>query len=155
MTKRSAGVLLFRMSHDGVEVLLAHPGGPFWAGRDKGVWSIPKGEYDETEDALTAARRELQEETGIVISGKFIELGTYKQPSGKLVSAWAIEADFDRRELRSNNCCVAWPPKPGRIMDVPEIDRAAWFSIEEALTKMTKGQVPIVQALKKKLFAKG
>ena len=151
MAKRSAGILLFRKSRGGVELLLAHPGGPFWAGKDEGVWSIPKGEYDETEDARTAARRELWEETGIVISGELIELGTYKQPSGKLVSAWAIEGDFDPRNLKSNNCRVEWPPRSGHLIDVPEIDRAAWFSIDDALKKITKGQLPIVQALAKKL----
>jgi predicted NUDIX family NTP pyrophosphohydrolase len=151
MTKRSAGILLFRKSHGGVELLLAHPGGPFWASKDAGVWSIPKGEYDETEDAQTAARREVWEETGIVVSGQLIELGTYRQPSGKLVSAWATEGDFDPKDLKSNNCQVEWPPKSGRLIDVPEIDRTAWFSIEDALTKITKGQLPIVQALAKKL----
>ncbi|MGC1862231.1 MAG: NUDIX domain-containing protein [Methylocystis sp.] len=153
MAKRSAGILLFRKSGGGVELLLAHPGGPFWAGKDEGVWSIPKGEYDETEDAQTAARRELWEETGIVISGELIELGTYKQPSGKLVSAWTIEGDFDPRNLKSNNCRVEWPPRSGHLIDVPEIDRAAWFSIDDALKKITKGQIPIVQALAKKLVA--
>ena len=153
MAKRSAGILLFRKSHGGVQLLLAHPGGPFWAGKDEGVWSIPKGEYDETEDAQTAARRELWEEAGIVISGELIELGTYKQPSGKLVSAWAIEGDFDPRNLKSNNCRVEWPPKSGQLIDVPEIDRTAWFSIDDALKKITKGQIPIVQALAKKLVA--
>ena len=136
MAKRSAGILLFRKSGGGVELLLAHPGGPFWAGKDEGVWSIPKGEYDETEDAQTAARRELWEEAGIVISGELIELGTYKQPSGKLVSAWAIEGDFDPRNLKSNNCRVEWPPRSGHLIDVPEIDRAAWFSIDDALKKI-------------------
>jgi len=153
VTKRSAGILLFRKSHGGVELLLAHPGGPFWAGKDEGAWSIPKGEYDGSEDAQIAARRELAEETGIVVSGQLIELGTYKQPSGKLVSAWAIEGDFDPRDLKSNNCRVEWPPRSGRIMDVPEVDRAAWFSIDDALKKITKGQLPIVQALAKKLVA--
>jgi predicted NUDIX family NTP pyrophosphohydrolase len=147
MTKRSAGILLFRNFGGTVEVLLAHPGGPFWAGKDNGVWSIPKGEYDETEDAQTAAKRELWEETGIVVSGRLIELGTYRQPSGKLVSAWAVAGDFDPRNLKSNTCPVEWPPKSGCLIDVPEIDRAAWFSSEEALTKITKGQIPIVQAL--------
>ena len=151
MTKRSAGILLFRKGHDGVELLLAHPGGPFWANKDAGVWSIPKGEYDETEGAEIAAKREMREETGFVASGQLFELGTYRQPSGKLVSAWATEGDFDPRDLKSNNCQVEWPPKSGRLIDVPEIDRAAWFSIEEALTKITKGQIPIIQALAKKL----
>jgi predicted NUDIX family NTP pyrophosphohydrolase len=153
VTKRSAGILLFRKSRGGVELLLAHPGGPFWAGKDEGAWSIPKGEYDGSEDAQIASRRELAEETGIVVSGQLIELGTYKQPSGKLVSAWAIEGDFDPRDLKSNNCRVEWPPRSGRLMDVPEVDRAAWFSIDDALKKITKGQLPIVQALAKKLVA--
>jgi predicted NUDIX family NTP pyrophosphohydrolase len=151
MTKRSAGVLLFRKSPGGVELLLAHPGGPFWAGKDEGAWSIPKGEHDASEDARTAARRELWEETGIVISGELIELGTYKQPSGKLVSAWAIEGDFDPKNLKSNSCRVEWPPRSGEFIDVPEIDRAAWFSIDDALKKITKGQIPIVRALGTKL----
>jgi predicted NUDIX family NTP pyrophosphohydrolase len=153
MAKRSAGILLFRKRRNGAEILLAHPGGPFWAGKDEGAWSIPKGEYDETEDAQAAARRELWEETGIVVSGELIELGTYKQPSGKLVSAWAIEGDFDPINLKSNNCSVEWPPRSGQFIDVPEIDRAAWFSIDDALKKITKGQIPIVRALATKLVA--
>ncbi len=107
-----------------------------------GIVSIPKGEYDEAEDALAAAKRELREETGIVVAGEFLELGTFKQPSGKLISAWAIERDFDPVELRSNTCSVEWPPKSGRTVDVPEVDRAAWFSITEAVNKITKGLVP-------------
>src|SRR6266540_2365403 len=102
MTKKSAGVLLFRKIHDGPQLLLVHPGGPFWAKKDQGSWSIPKGLYDESEDALTAAKRELWEETGIIASGDFLELGTFKQPSGKTISAWATEQDFDPAELRSN-----------------------------------------------------
>ena len=138
MSKQSAGILLFRSSHE-LQILLVHPGGPFWAKKDEGSWSIPKGEYDEAEDALAAAKRELREETGIVVAGEFLELGTFKQPSGKLISAWAIERDFDPVELRSNTCSVEWPPKSGRTVDVPEVDRAAWFSITEAVNKITKG----------------
>jgi len=147
MPKRSAGILLFRQSRRGLEVLLAHPGGPFWMSKDEGAWSIPKGEVDETEDAQAAARRELLEETGIVVSGPLMELGTYRQPSGKRVSAWAVEDDFDPSKLKSNSCRVEWPPKSGRSIEVPEIDRVAWFSFEEALTKVTRGQVPILRAL--------
>ena len=150
MSKQSAGILLFRSSHE-LQILLVHPGGPFWAKKDEGSWSIPKGEYDEAEDALAAAKREPREETGIVVAGEFLELGTFKQPSGKLISAWAIERDFDPVELRSNTCSVEWPPKSGRTVDVPEVDRAAWFSITEAVNKITKGQLPIMQALAKKL----
>lgn len=155
MPKRSAGILLFREGRDGVEVLLAHPGGPFWASRDKGAWSIPKGEYDEIEDAQTAAKRELFEETGAVVSGRLIELGTFRQPSGKLVSAFAAEGDFDPNNLKSNKCQVEWPPKSGRFIDIPEIDRAAWFSLDEALTRITRGQVPIIRALEGRLAAQG
>lgn len=152
MAKRSAGVLLFRRSGGGIEVLLAHPGGPFWSRRDDGAWSIPKGEYDEkTEDALTAAKRELREETGLVVSDGLVELGTYKQPSGKLVSAWAAESDFDPRNLKSDACRIEWPPRSGRVLDIPEIDRVQWFSIGEALTKVVKGQVAIVRALADKI----
>lgn len=151
MAKRSAGILLFRRSGDGVEVLLAHPGGPFWSKKDEGSWSIPKGEYDESEDAQIAAKRELREETGIVVSGELIALGTFGQPSGKLVSAWAAEGDFDPRNLQSNVCRVEWPPRSGRILDIPEVDRVEWFPIAAASTKITKGQVRIVEALVKKL----
>ena len=147
MPKRSAGILLYRKSRKGVEVLLAHPGGPFWVTRDNGAWSIPKGEFDETEDAQAAARRELREETGIVVLGPLMELGTYRQPSGKRVSAWAVEDDFDPSKLKSNHCQVEWPPKSGRFIEVPEIDRVAWFSLQEALTKVTRGQIPILRAL--------
>jgi len=147
MAKRSAGILLYRKSREDLQVLLAHPGGPYWMKRDKGAWSIPKGEFDETEDALAAARRELLEETGIVVSGPLMELGTYRQPSGKRVSAWAVEDDFDPGKLKSNSCEVEWPPKSGRFIEVPEVDRVAWFSLEEALAKVTRGQIPILRAL--------
>ncbi len=129
-----------------------HPGGPFWQRRNLGSWSIPKGEYDfEKESALEAAKRELQEETGIVVSGEFFELGAFVQPSGKLVSAWATESDFDPSHLRSNACRIEWPPHSGHFSDVPEIDRVQWFSVDEALTKIVKGQVGIVQALVQKV----
>ncbi|WP_306344972.1 NUDIX domain-containing protein [Methylosinus sp. Ce-a6] len=122
---------------------------PFWKRRNLGSWSIPKGEYDcEKESAFEAAKRELQEETGIVASGEFFELGTFVQPSGKLVSAWATENDFDSSQLRSNDeCRIGWPPRSGYFSDVPEIDRVHWFSVDEALTKIVKGQIGIVQVL--------
>lgn len=151
MVKRSAGVLLFRKSRDGLEVLLVHPGGPFWKNKDEGAWSIPKGELEETEDAQAAARRELWEETGIVVAGPLMELGTFRQPSGKLVSAWAVEGDFDPNQLKSNSCWVEWPPKSGRSIEVPEVDRVAWFSLDEAMAKLTRGQVPIIRALAESL----
>jgi predicted NUDIX family NTP pyrophosphohydrolase len=156
MIKRSAGVLLFRHGRDGLEVLLAHPGGPFWSRRDEGAWSIPKGEYDErTEDAKTAARRELQEETGLAVTGELMELGWFRQPSGKLVCAFAAEGDFDPKDLKSNQCSVEWPPKSGRFLEVPEVDRVQWFSVAEAARKITKGQAPILDALTKELRADG
>lgn len=147
MPKRSAGIILFRKARSSLEVLLVHPGGPFWRSRDEGAWSIPKGEYSEPEDALTAARRELQEETGIVASGTLIELGVFKQPSGKLISAWAMEGDFDTRELISNSCELEWPPRSGRVMKFPEVDRAGWFPLEVARSKIIRGQLAILHSL--------
>jgi predicted NUDIX family NTP pyrophosphohydrolase len=154
MPKRSAGVLLFRKGGDGVEVLLVHPGGPFWAHRDAGAWSIPKGEYEESEDAKTAARREFWEETGAVVSGPLYDFGVHKQQSGKLVSAFGAEGDFDPEKLTSNRCRVEWPPRSGRVVDIPEVDRAAWFSLEEARRKITWGQIAILRNLEEQL-AKG
>ena len=151
MVKQSAGILLFRKFDDEAQFLLAHPGGPFWAKKDAGAWSIPKGLCDECEDALAAAKRELKEETGIVATGGFLELGTFKQPGGKTILAWATEMDFDPANLRSNMFSMEWPPKSGRKTEFPEVDRAAWFSFEEALKKITKGQVPIVMALANRL----
>lgn len=151
MVKQSAGILPFRKFHNEAQFLLAHPGGPFWAKKDAGAWSIPKGLCDECEDALAAAKRELKEETGIVATDDFLELGTFKQPGGKTILAWATEMDFDPANLRSNMFAMEWPPKSGRKTEFPEVDRAAWFSFEEALKKITKGQVPIVMALANRL----
>lgn len=151
MGKTSAGVLLFRRVGDGVEFLLVHPGGPFWAKKDAGAWSIPKGLCDEREDPLAAARRELKEETGIVAAGEPAPLGAFIQPSGKTVVVFALEQDFDPADLRSNNCSIEWPPKSGRQIEIPEVDRAGWFTLETALEKITKGQAPIVRALAEKL----
>src|SRR5205807_7688652 len=116
MAKQSAGIVLFRKVHEGIQFLLVHPGGPFWAKKDEGSWSIPKGLYNESEDALSAAKRELQEETGIVVTGEFLELGTFKQPSGKTILAWATEGDFDPANLSSNTFSMEWPPKSGKNM---------------------------------------
>jgi predicted NUDIX family NTP pyrophosphohydrolase len=147
MPVQSAGVLLFRRTAGATEFLLAHPGGPFWAKKDEGAWSIPKGVYQEPESAVDAARRELQEEIGLAITGDLLELGKFKQPSGKVVSVWAAERDFDVGELRSNLFSMEWPPKSGRRMEFPEVDRAGWFSFTEAATKITKGQLPILMKL--------
>lgn len=146
MAKRSAGVLLYRDRDDALELLLVHPGGPFWAKKDLAAWSIPKGEIDEDEDAETAARREFEEETGFLLEGRLIPLGVFKQPSGKIVSAFACAGDADLANFRSNDCEIEWPPKTGRRLKIPEADRAAWFPPEEALRRAVKGQRPIIEA---------
>jgi predicted NUDIX family NTP pyrophosphohydrolase len=147
MPKLSAGILLFRRRPAGVEVMLVHPGGPFWAKKDSGAWSIPKGLTDEGEDLLAAAKREFLEETGVAIEGAFLDLGAQKQPGGKTVRAWACEGDFDPSSLKSNTFTLEWPPRSGRTAEFPEVDRAAWYSIDEAFMKINKGQKPIIAAL--------
>lgn len=147
MAKRSAGVLLYRHRAGALEFLLVHPGGPFWARKDLGAWSIPKGEIDEGEEAERAARREFEEETGFSLGGRLIPLGLFRQPSGKVVAAFACAGDADLSCFRSNACEIEWPPKTGRRIEIPEADRAGWFGPEEALRRITKGQRPIVEAL--------
>jgi predicted NUDIX family NTP pyrophosphohydrolase len=147
MPKLSAGIFLFRRRPAGVEVMLVHPGGPFWAKKDLGAWSIPKGLADEGEDLLAAAKREFLEETGMPVEGEFLDLGAHKQPGGKKVAAWACEGDFDPALLKSNTFTLEWPPRSGKTAEFPEVDRAQWFSIDEAFEKMNKGQRPIVGAL--------
>jgi predicted NUDIX family NTP pyrophosphohydrolase len=147
MPKVSAGILLFRRRAGGVEMMLVHPGGPFWAKKDLGAWSIPKGLVDENENRLAAARREFLEETGMVVDGEFLDLGAHKQTGGKTVVAFACEGDFDPATLKSNTFSLEWPPHSGRSADFPEVDRAAWYSIDEAFTKISKGQKPIIAAL--------
>jgi predicted NUDIX family NTP pyrophosphohydrolase len=148
MAKISAGILLFRRRPPDLEVMLVHPGGPFWAKKDLGAWSIPKGLADEGEDLLAAAKREFLEETGVTVEGEFLDLGAHKQPGGKTVVAWAHEGDFDPALLKSNTFAIEWPPRSGKTAEFPEVDRAAWFSIDEALEKINKGQKPIITALK-------
>jgi predicted NUDIX family NTP pyrophosphohydrolase len=145
--KRSAGVLLFRRTASGIEVLLAHPGGPFWKHKDEGAWSIPKGEYGDQEDPLAAAKREFAEETGVTPSGDFIPLGEVRQPGGKIVSVWAVEGDLDPRNLLSNTFSLTWPPNSGKWQEFPEIDRAEWFSLVTARRKILKGQTEILDRL--------
>ena len=147
MPQRSAGILLYRRRQGAIEVLLVHPGGPFWAKKDDGAWSIPKGEYAPDEDALAAARREFAEETGAQVEGEAVALGAFRQSPAKIVDAWAIEGDFDPATLRSNTFTLEWPPRSGRMREVPEVDRAAWFTPEEAARKLLKGQRPILEAL--------
>jgi predicted NUDIX family NTP pyrophosphohydrolase len=153
MAKISAGILLFRTRPAGVEVMLVHPGGPFWAKKDAGSWSIPKGLAEEGEDLLAAAKREFREETGMAIEGACLDLGRHKQPGGKTIVAWACEADFDTAALRSNTFAMEWPPRSGRMTEFPEVDRAAWYSIDDALETINKGQAPIIAALVKRLDA--
>jgi len=144
--KLSAGILMYRLRRSEPEVLLVHPGGPFWRNKDAGAWSIPKGLYEEGEDALAAARREFEEETGGRADGDFIALGRFRQPGGKIVAAWAVEGDFDPAALHSNTFTIEWPPRSGRDVSFPEVDRADWFSPAVARTKLVKGQVPILDA---------
>jgi predicted NUDIX family NTP pyrophosphohydrolase len=151
MTKISAGILLFRRRPAGVEVLLVHPGGPFWARKDAGAWSIPKGLANEDEDLRAAATREFLEETGTAVDGEFLELGAHKQRGGKTIIAWAHEGDFDPTSLKSNVFAIEWPPRSGRMAEFPEVDRAAWYSIDEALKMVNKGQTPIIATLVERL----
>src|ERR1700733_593582 len=147
MAKISAGILLFRRRPPDLEVMLVHPGGPFWAKKDLGAWSIPKGLADEGEDLLAAAKREFLEETGMAVEGDFLDLCAHKQPSGKTIAAWACEGDFDPATLKSNTFSLEWPPRSGRMAEFPEVDRAAWYSIDEALVKIKKGKNVMIAGL--------
>lgn len=151
MAKQSAGVLLYRRSGGVLELFLAHPGGPFWASKDAGAWSIPKGEIEAGENAELAAKREFLEETGLSLVGDLTPLGSFRQPSGKVVHAFALEGDADPAQAKSNVCQIEWPPKTGRILEIPEIDRAGWFEATVAMEKIVKGQRPIIEALLQKL----
>ncbi len=150
VSKKSAGILLYRLSGGPMEVLLVHPGGPFWAKKDDGAWSIPKGEFEAEEDPLAAAQRELEEETGIKAEGNFIELTPVKQKSGKWVYAWALEKDIDPGSIKSNEFEMEWPPKSGKKKSFPEIDKAAWFGVAEARRKILSGQLPLINELEVK-----
>jgi predicted NUDIX family NTP pyrophosphohydrolase len=147
MPKRSAGLLLYRRSESGLEVFLVHPGGPYWAKKDRGAWGIPKGEYEADENPLDAARREFTEETGFTAEGKFVELGEVRQKSGKLTSAWAFEGDCDPADLVSNTGDIEWPPRSGRKMTIPEVEAGRWFSLPEAQEYMREDQQPLLERL--------
>jgi predicted NUDIX family NTP pyrophosphohydrolase len=147
MAKRSAGLMIYRRTSDKPEMLLVHPGGPFWAKKDEGAWSIPKGLVEDGEDELAAARREVREEIGVPVDGDFTPLGEYRQPGGKIVIAWAVEADFDVSAIVSNTFRMEWPPRSGRLQEFPEIDRAGWFDLAQARSKILKGQSLILDAL--------
>ena len=147
MPKKSAGLLLYRYKEESIEVLLVHPGGPYWRNKDEGSWTIPKGEFLD-EDPLAAAKREFKEETGSAPpDGKYIPLTPIKQKNGKIVSAWAVEGDFDPSTLNSNEFETEWPPKSGRMQKFPEVDRAGWFAPEVAKRKMLSGQGALVDEL--------
>jgi predicted NUDIX family NTP pyrophosphohydrolase len=146
--KRSAGILLYRLGGGEPEVLLVHPGGPFWANKDEGAWSIPKGEYDDGEDAQVAARREFHEETGTELPpGALADLGSVRQKSGKQVAAWAAEGDLDAAGVTSNTFELEWPPRSGQRQAFPEIDRAEWFGIDEAREKLNPAQTAFLDRL--------
>jgi predicted NUDIX family NTP pyrophosphohydrolase len=149
--KFSAAILLFRRKLYVIEVFLVHPGGPFWAKKDAGAWSLPKGEYPEEEDPLAAAKRELEEETGLSVDGDFLPLGELQQSRGKRVTAWALEYDLDPAQIKSNSFTLEWPPKSGRIQEFPEVDAGAWFSLPAANDKLIPGQRPFLTRLSEKL----
>lgn len=145
--KQSAGILLYKINEGEIFVFLAHPGGPFWKNKDSGAWSIPKGELKENEDALKAAKREFEEETGIKLSGAFIPLNSVKLKSGKLIHAWALEKDLDAEAIKGNEVEIIWPPKTGKKILIPEIDKAEWFSVENALQKVNPAQADLITQL--------
>jgi len=151
--KRSAGLLVYRRNaDDGIEVLLVHPGGPFWAKKDDGAWSIPKGEYEPSEEAFDVALREFEEEVGqSPPDGEPLLLGELRQPSGKVVRAWAVEGDLDVTDVRSNTFEMEWPPRSSRTQEFPEVDRAGWFGLDDAKRKLLRGQVGLLDRLAKRL----
>ncbi len=140
MPVHSYGILLFQQTRGRLQVLLVHPGGPFWAGKDDGAWSIPKGLPEQGETDLETARREFSEETGFAVEGRFIPLGELKQPSGKIIHAWALEHDLDVSLIRSNTFSLEWPRRSGNVSEYPEIDEGRWFNLEDARQKITAGQ---------------
>ena len=147
MSVQSAGILLFRFKRKKLEILLAHPGGPFFEHRDEGVWSIPKGLCEDNESLLQTARREFEEETGFAVDGDFIELGKLRLVSGKIVHVWALEYDIDTTKMVSNTFQMEWPRHSGQIREYPEMDRAAWFGLVEARRKIAKGQAAFIDRL--------
>jgi predicted NUDIX family NTP pyrophosphohydrolase len=147
--RRSAGLLMYRLIDGNPEVLLVHMGGPYWAKKDLGSWSIPKGEYESGEDPFEAAKREFFEETGFEAAGNFTRLQDIKQPGGKVVSAWAFEGDCDAKAIRSNTFSLEWPPRTGQFQEFPEVDRAEWFDLGTAKRRILKGQRPLIEELRR------
>jgi len=152
MPRLSAGLLLYRRTGVAIEVFLVHPGGPFWAKKDLGAWSIPKGEYQPDEDPLAAAKRELEEETGLTVAGPFTPLDPVRQAGGKIVAAWAAEADCDATAIRSNTFKMQWPPNSGKWQEFPEVDRAEWFTLQAAREKILAGQSLFLDELEDRLM---
>jgi predicted NUDIX family NTP pyrophosphohydrolase len=154
--RRSAGILLYRRGQAGLELLIVHPGGPFWARKDAGAWSIPKGEYGDDEDPRACALREFEEETGAAPpAGALLELGEVRQKNGKRVTAWAAEGELDPEAIRSNTFTMEWPPRSGRSQEFPEIDRAGWFAVDEARAKLNPAQAALVDRLLERLGPDG
>jgi len=153
--KQSAGLLIYRLRNGEPEVFLIHPGGPFWKAKDLESWSIPKGEFEEPEEPLSAARREFQEETGFEAQGPFQKLTPVRQSNHKTVHAWAAMGDYDASKIQSNTFPLEWPPHSGKMIEIPEADRAEWFSIPEAKKKIFKGQRPLLEELEKLLKVAG
>ena len=147
MTRTSAGLLLYRWRDGALEVFLVHPGGPFWARKDDGAWSIPKGEFAPGEDPLAAARREFAEETGLAVDGEVRALAPIRQAGGKVVHAFALEGELDADAIRSNSFTIEWPPRSGRLREFPEVDRAGWFALAEARRKILKSQLGLLEQL--------
>jgi predicted NUDIX family NTP pyrophosphohydrolase len=151
MPKKSAGILFYRLTDGLPEVLLVHSGGPFWVNKDIGAWSVPKGEFEPCEEPLAAAIREVKEELGIDVAGDFVELAPAKQKSGKIVYTWALQRDVDVSNITSNTFELEWPPKSGKMIMVPEVDKAGWFNLQEARDKINPGQIPVLESLADKL----
>jgi predicted NUDIX family NTP pyrophosphohydrolase len=148
MPKRSAGLLMYHRSKGHLEVFLIHPGGPYWKKKNKGAWAIPKGEYEKDEDPLAAAKREFQEETGFTATGRFLDLGSITQTSGKIVTAWAFEGECDPADLVSNTCLIEWPPHSGRSLEISEVDQGRWFGMAEARESIRKDQEELLDRLR-------
>jgi predicted NUDIX family NTP pyrophosphohydrolase len=154
MPKLSAGILLYHSQNKVLEILLVHPGGPFWAQKDAGAWSIPKGEFGAEEDPLLAARREFEEETGFELDGSFLPLTPIKQKSGKIIQVWALEGQLDPAAITSNTFSLEWPPRSGQQQEFPEVDRAGWFPLDQAREKIVPGQLGFLQELEALLKAR-
>ncbi|QEE28561.1 NUDIX domain-containing protein [Terriglobus albidus] len=145
--KQSAGLLMFRIRDKELEVFLVHPGGPYWAKKGGGSWTVPKGEFDDEEEALAAAVREFREETGFEAEGPFLPLGRVRQKSGKMVEAWGFRGDCDPARLVSNTCLIEWPPRSGKNIEIPEVDQGRWFTLEEARKYLREAQWPFLERL--------